>query len=527
MGAGAVVSVAPTRAVETMRRSSVMRSLSAIVVLAVLAAACTVSAQVPQRINYQVMLTDDTDQSLADQAVQLVFRIYESESGGAQLWSETHNVTTNSIGVVTVTLGETTPLSLDFNGPLWLQVEADGEVLSPRRELMSAPYALGMEDVGVGDGYSLDAEGGSPADVVYVDPFGRVQVGTGVPVFGELGTLDVAAPDGSAGVRVTTDGNGASDSGIFVHSESASGLVSNVNYGPSATAYILTPTGVVGMGLGDAWGGYFTAGGSGCGAYSSSHGAGSAFKAHAYADGYSGEFEGGAGVSVTGDASFPLLDVSSQLSGDFGDVARFESADGALPTTYTLYSCCYAGQAGRFRKYTDDGDYAVRIFGVDAASPGLYVSGTVFSTGLVSRGVATSRGTEPVFSVASESVDIVASGKGQLSEGRARVSFSRLYSESLGDPSELRITATPVGGWSALYVASVDRSGFELRSASGDPDVHFDWVALGPDGGHERRPAVSMPDPAEDARIERLKNEQIQSRRAQRQEPPKEIIVTR
>jgi len=178
------------------------------------------------------MLTDDSNAPLADQSVQLVFRIYNSESGGALQWTETHNATTNSIGVVSVILGETTPLPpASFGVPLWLEVQANGEIMLPRRELVSAPYTLhahdsdnlggsaasayatdaelstpgsinapanpvdwtklksvpagfadGTDDAGgVGDGYSLDASDGSPVDAVYVNAVGDVGIGTTAP----------------------------------------------------------------------------------------------------------------------------------------------------------------------------------------------------------------------------------------------------------------------------------------------------------------------------------------------------------
>lgn len=83
-----------------------------------LLAASPSPAQIPQKMNYQMMLTDDSDQPLVDQSVQLVFRIYGQESGGSWLWSQTHDVMTNSIGVVSVILGSSNPISVDFSGPL-------------------------------------------------------------------------------------------------------------------------------------------------------------------------------------------------------------------------------------------------------------------------------------------------------------------------------------------------------------------------------------------------------------------------
>ncbi len=207
-----------------------MKTAPAAILLAlvVLTAASVAWGQVPEKMNYQVMLTNDSDEPLADQAVTLVFRIYNSDIGGVMLWNETHPTATNSIGVVSVVLGETTPLGEYFNLPLWLEIEVDSETLTPRRELVSAPYALqasnsdklGMlpasyytlgEDLwtpgsinnpsnpvdwtmlknvpagfadggdaegGAGDGHSLDADDGSPVDAVYVDADGIVEFGS-------------------------------------------------------------------------------------------------------------------------------------------------------------------------------------------------------------------------------------------------------------------------------------------------------------------------------------------------------------
>jgi len=184
------------------KRPTVRAAVSVIFLLTLLCT--TTSAEIPALLNYQVMLTDDADQPLADQSVVMAFRIFDVESGGAALWTETHNPTTNSIGVVSVILGSITPIGFDFDQPLWLEVEVDGETLSPRRTLTAAPYAghaaeaddseqLGGIDAseyamltdltGIGDGHSLDADDGSPADAVYVDGDGKVGIGTTSPTY--------------------------------------------------------------------------------------------------------------------------------------------------------------------------------------------------------------------------------------------------------------------------------------------------------------------------------------------------------
>ena len=126
--------------------STWLRIAAALAVIIALAATAVCHAEVPRTISYQMMLTDDLGVPLADQAVTLEFSIFDSVEEGTPLWGELHNETTNSIGVVSVVLGETTPLALEFNRPLWLQVDVDGVPLEPRRELTSSPYALHAAD---------------------------------------------------------------------------------------------------------------------------------------------------------------------------------------------------------------------------------------------------------------------------------------------------------------------------------------------------------------------------------------------
>jgi hypothetical protein len=215
-----------------MKRLAVVCAVVALSAAAVVIPATSLSAQIPQKMNYQMMLTDADDQPLVEQSVDLTFRIYAQEVSGSWLWTESHNdVTTNSIGVVSLILGSSNPITADFSVPLWLEVEVDGEVLSPRRELVTVPYAaqavdsemlggydaseyprdddlatpgsindlgnpvdwtklkgvpVGLADGidhtgGGGDGHSLDAADGSPADAVYVDTEGNVGVGTTSP----------------------------------------------------------------------------------------------------------------------------------------------------------------------------------------------------------------------------------------------------------------------------------------------------------------------------------------------------------
>jgi hypothetical protein len=136
----------------------------------------------------------------------------------------------------------------------------------------------------------------------------------------------------------------------------------------------------------------------------------------------------------------------------------------------------------------------------------------------MARGVETSRGTEATFAITGADVELIASGRGRLSRGSARVEFDRIFAESTSGPSGLRVTATPIGSWSALYVESIDGRGFNLRSGAGDGDVEFHWVAVGRAKDHERRPEVVIPDYEELQRLADSKRERLRACRPTKSE---------
>lgn len=102
----------------------------------------SVSADVPKKINHQGRLVDAaTGQPLVG-AHDMVFRIYDAPAGGTVLWSEAQAVVADSSGVVSIILGASTAIDISFQPQRWLEIQVDGEVLSPRTELVSSPYAF-------------------------------------------------------------------------------------------------------------------------------------------------------------------------------------------------------------------------------------------------------------------------------------------------------------------------------------------------------------------------------------------------
>lgn len=101
------------------------------------------TAQVPQQLSYQGVITDAGGQPLEQVATSMSFAIYDSPEGGAILWSETQPDVAVKRGLFNVTLGSTIGIALPFDKPYWLGTTiGSGPELSPRMKLASSPYSL-------------------------------------------------------------------------------------------------------------------------------------------------------------------------------------------------------------------------------------------------------------------------------------------------------------------------------------------------------------------------------------------------
>jgi hypothetical protein len=149
-------------------------------VCVILAVVSFASAQVPQTLHYQGVLTDAGGTVVADGSYSIVFMIYNVSVGGAALWMET-NLVTVSKGIFNVTLGESAPFNLPFDEQYWLAMSIEGEAeLSPRTPLVSAAYSLNTR-CAQGDNL-IPATGsvgiGTIAPVEALDVAGGLRIGT-------------------------------------------------------------------------------------------------------------------------------------------------------------------------------------------------------------------------------------------------------------------------------------------------------------------------------------------------------------
>ncbi len=145
----------------------------------------TDNRSVPNLIDYQGKITDDSSNPITD-PVSIVFAIYDIDTGGTALWTETHLSVTPVDGLVHVLLGSETTFGDDlFDGSdRWLSINVNGDgEMTPRLRIVSVPYSIHAKtadtdndwtingsdmysavsgDVGIGTttpGYKLDVDG--------------------------------------------------------------------------------------------------------------------------------------------------------------------------------------------------------------------------------------------------------------------------------------------------------------------------------------------------------------------------------
>ena len=120
-------------------------------------------AEVPQLIAYQGVLSETAGGPLVGEHT-LTFRLYNTESGGSKLWEEAHrvNLLKEDDGTFSITLGSVTTFgTLDFNQPLWISIEVDGDgEMTPRLRLTAVGYAINADKLD-----SLDSSSFLRADV--------------------------------------------------------------------------------------------------------------------------------------------------------------------------------------------------------------------------------------------------------------------------------------------------------------------------------------------------------------------------
>jgi len=116
----------------------------------------SLSPSVPTVINYQGRLANASGRPLTG-TYHMVFSIWDTETvgTGTRLWGpEAHPNVQVTDGLFNIPLGSLVPISASvFAGPsTYLQVEVEGETLSPRQPITSVGYAFQAENADTVDG---------------------------------------------------------------------------------------------------------------------------------------------------------------------------------------------------------------------------------------------------------------------------------------------------------------------------------------------------------------------------------------
>lgn len=209
--------------------------------MALLLGAATSAYAIPQLVNYQGTLTDAGGVPITV-ATTVEFRIWDSPSGGSELWMESQSVTPNGSGSFNVLLGSATPIpssAFAADAFLGIKVSPDPE-MTPRAQLVSVGYAYRTGSVN-------GASGGTITGKVSIGP-GHTNTGDDAFVAGSSNTVGGNSATIGGGSGNTANANfgtigGGSDNqssfGAFVGggaNNTAGGIYSTVAGGNANTA---------------------------------------------------------------------------------------------------------------------------------------------------------------------------------------------------------------------------------------------------------------------------------------------------
>ncbi len=170
-----------------------MKNLSLLLIL--LSIQVTINAQAPQTINYQSVVRNAAGEPLAGNiSVDIRFTIYDATQNGIVVFTETQNLITNSLGIVTAEIGSMSNMSIVSwgNGKKYLHVEADidnsGFMDMGTTQLISVPYALYAANSATGPTGATGVQGsqGLPGATGATGPQNSITANNGLTATGGL-----------------------------------------------------------------------------------------------------------------------------------------------------------------------------------------------------------------------------------------------------------------------------------------------------------------------------------------------------
>ncbi len=119
------------------------------------------------KLSFQGILKKSNGQAVSDDVYAMTFKLYNQETGGTLVWSETQPQVEVTSGIYSVILGTVNPMTgVMFDTPYWLGVTIGGSELTPRFLLTPAPYALSL----IGESNLFPSAGEVKADKIAASP---------------------------------------------------------------------------------------------------------------------------------------------------------------------------------------------------------------------------------------------------------------------------------------------------------------------------------------------------------------------
>lgn len=348
----------------------------------------TSTTSVPNLIRYGGTLYDPHGGPLMSSTAGVTFAIYKQQDGGAPIWMETQNVTTDNGGSYSVLLGSTTVTGLP--GDLfseqeqrWLGVEVQGQPEQPRVLLVSVPYAF--------KAHEAETLGGmSASDFMPANSASSLANGSSTT---QSSSSTAANPSANSAIkmRVTTDGptnfSGSTTNQIVAVTQSGTGAGLTASAASKAVVGTATATSGTAYGVEGAASG---TGGVGVEGYASS-GTGTTY-------GVKGIASSTAGVALQGYAaatSGHTIGVSGLVSSASGTAGVFNNtAGGTIISAYnggaSMFSVDGSGNVRGNGDVAGNGSVVVDAGGVNNGSS--YFPGLLFGSTGSTRAIASGTG---------------------------------------------------------------------------------------------------------------------------------------
>jgi hypothetical protein len=466
-------------------------------------------AQAPQKMSYQAVVRNASGALVSGSSVGVRISILQGSASGTAVYVETQSVSTNSNGLLSMTIGSGTVVSgtmaaIDWSaGPYFMKTETDpaggtSYTITGTSEMMSVPYAMHSTYADSAGVPGVPGPAGPAGAVGATGPAGAMgPIGPAGPTgptgpAGNDGAIGPVGPAGPGTFNGTTDyvvkftgatagGNsqirdngtavsiGAApqaDFGLYVYRQQ---LTANGDGQHSIYGYRTRDSQNDGTNYGyntsnTAVGGYNYYGDDytfGLGGYSWNdyNRTGGVLGAR-----YNGSYWGSLGYKSSASATF----------GVYGSAA-YANGTGFLPTSTEagIGGGFFGGIVGSMSK----GNVIGQLNSGDLFSS--YNSGNTYTTGknIELVGEANSAKT-PVYSVTSLDATIYSKGNVQLVNGQAYVTFDAKYNALLGENPV--VTVSPNGNCNGVYIASVDKRGFTVREMNnGTSNVTISWISVG------------------------------------------------